>query len=230
MAGRWPLDSSSPSPLGWGVPHSDDISAPRVRLINSVEAEAHALGSYLTNSIPCVVSIDSSPVDASTLASSAAEIDIVTVFSWPNRQAPPIEHLPAELRSRFVLYAVPNDEGVVLACLAVGIGACVTSDCDLPELASLIRLVATGGRGCSRAAVEIVIARAVARGGSLDRKRLTRREDQVLDLVLRGRCNKEIATELRITVPTVKNHLRSCYRKLGVRNRSEAISLGLRIG
>jgi DNA-binding NarL/FixJ family response regulator len=50
---------------------------------------------------------------------------------------------------------------------------------------------------------------------------LTDREEQVLVLVARGRTNAEIATELFISLSTVKTHLASLMNKLGARNRVE---------
>jgi DNA-binding NarL/FixJ family response regulator len=50
---------------------------------------------------------------------------------------------------------------------------------------------------------------------------LTEREEQVLLTVARGRTNAEIATDLHISLSTVKTHLTSLMTKLGVRNRVE---------
>jgi DNA-binding NarL/FixJ family response regulator len=49
----------------------------------------------------------------------------------------------------------------------------------------------------------------------------TMAERRVVDLVLAARSNKEIATELHLSVRTVESHLASAYRKLGVRSRTE---------
>jgi len=59
---------------------------------------------------------------------------------------------------------------------------------------------------------------------------LTAPELEVLRLVARGLSNKEIAADLRITTHTVKYHLAAVLEKLGVRSRTEAVSLGVRKG
>ena len=51
----------------------------------------------------------------------------------------------------------------------------------------------------------------------------TQRETDVLKALVMGYSNKEIAKNLIITIHTVKAHLTSIYRKLGVTNRSNAI-------
>jgi len=57
---------------------------------------------------------------------------------------------------------------------------------------------------------------------------LTKREVRILNLVASGSTNKEIATRLFISEKTVKNHLNHIYRKLGVKNRAQAVVEGLR--
>lgn len=63
----------------------------------------------------------------------------------------------------------------------------------------------------------------------LDASPLSRREREVAGLVLRGHGNKEIASLCCISEQTVKDHLKSAYRKLGVRTRTALVAevLGL---
>jgi ATP/maltotriose-dependent transcriptional regulator MalT len=53
---------------------------------------------------------------------------------------------------------------------------------------------------------------------------LSERELEVLALLASGRSNREIAKDLFIAVGTVKTHTNNIYRKLGVRNRAEALA------
>lgn len=52
---------------------------------------------------------------------------------------------------------------------------------------------------------------------------LTKREEEILNLLSKGYLYKEIATELSISSDTVHNHLRKIYDKLHVRSRTEAV-------
>ncbi len=52
--------------------------------------------------------------------------------------------------------------------------------------------------------------------------RLTRRERQMLDALVQGKTDKEIAAALGISPKTVSYHLVNLYRKLGVSNRRAA--------
>ena len=57
------------------------------------------------------------------------------------------------------------------------------------------------------------------------KKDLTEREQEVLQYVMQGLTNKEIADILMITHHTVKAHVAAIIRKLGVRNRLDAAML-----
>jgi DNA-binding CsgD family transcriptional regulator len=73
-------------------------------------------------------------------------------------------------------------------------------------------LAAAGGPGSADAA---------AAGG------LTARERDVCDLVVGGATNREVAAALFLSPRTVEHHLRTAYRKLGVRSRTELVALRL---
>jgi DNA-binding CsgD family transcriptional regulator len=53
---------------------------------------------------------------------------------------------------------------------------------------------------------------------------ITERELEIIKLVLEGQSNKDIADKLFISVNTVKNHIYSVYRKIGIKNRYELIT------
>ena len=59
---------------------------------------------------------------------------------------------------------------------------------------------------------------------------LTKREVSVLNALKSGATSKEISVHLFISEATTKTHLGSIYRKFGVSNRTQAISLGLSSG
>ena len=59
---------------------------------------------------------------------------------------------------------------------------------------------------------------------------LTIRELEVLDAIVAGQSNREIAAALGISVETVKDHVRQIYSKLGVGERASAVRVALRHG
>ena len=91
------------------------------------------------------------------------------------------------------------------------------------ELTDTIRQVHAGHRR-----VPPEIAQQMAQHVADDQ--LTTREVQVLAAVSRGRANKVVASDLGITEHTVKNHLKSILSKLGARDRTDAVMIGVRRG
>ncbi|HEY5189087.1 MAG TPA: response regulator transcription factor [Solirubrobacteraceae bacterium] len=59
---------------------------------------------------------------------------------------------------------------------------------------------------------------------------LSEREREVLDLIAAGSTNREIAQRLFLSPHTVKEHTSALYRKLGARNRAEAVQRAQRVG
>jgi len=59
---------------------------------------------------------------------------------------------------------------------------------------------------------------------------LTTREVEVLALIAQGLANHEIASRLFLSINSVKTYIRTAYRKIGVRSRSEAVGWAFRHG
>jgi DNA-binding NarL/FixJ family response regulator len=59
---------------------------------------------------------------------------------------------------------------------------------------------------------------------------LTAREREVLVLLAAGHSNREIASSLFVSLPTVKTHLAHIYAKLGAKNRNEALGRAVAAG
>ena len=59
---------------------------------------------------------------------------------------------------------------------------------------------------------------------------LSPREREVLDLMARGSTNREIAAALHLSPHTIHEHTSSLYRRLGARNRAEAVQRAARLG
>lgn len=59
---------------------------------------------------------------------------------------------------------------------------------------------------------------------------LTKREQEVFDLLVQDKTTKEIAQELFISEKTVRNHISNTMQKLGVKGRSQAVIELVRLG
>jgi DNA-binding NarL/FixJ family response regulator len=83
-----------------------------------------------------------------------------------------------------------------------------------------------------RATFRTTVAEAIAAGqadkGEIDK--LTPREREVMELLVHGLANKEIARELVISTNTVKRYLKSIFEKLGVDSRAAAVAQAMSAG
>jgi DNA-binding NarL/FixJ family response regulator len=103
------------------------------------------------------------------------------------------------------------------AARAAGAAGFVTKDRSATEIVEAIRRVGSG---------DDVFQAPVAAGG----QRLTVREREVLERVAAGLTNAEIAADLKLSPNTVKEHASSMFRKLGARNRADAVQRAQRLG
>ncbi len=67
-------------------------------------------------------------------------------------------------------------------------------------------------------------------GRNVESDLLTKREQEILEEIVQGKSNKEIAETLFISEKTVKNHVSNILRKLEVTDRTQAAVLALRSG
>ena len=74
-------------------------------------------------------------------------------------------------------------------------------------------------------------ARKLDSGAERDEDRIiTKREEEVLQLIADGCSTPEVAAKLYISQKTVKNHLASIYEKLNARDRTQAVITAVRMG
>lgn len=121
-----------------------------------------------------------------------------------------------------VLSTYDLDEDIHRA-LQSGAKSYLLKDMPTEEIASTIRAVHAGDAWLPRQ----VAARLDERS---EREQLTERERDVLEALIKGRSNKEIACSLCISEDTVKSHLKTLFTKLRVRDRTEAAVEAIRHG
>jgi DNA-binding NarL/FixJ family response regulator len=126
-------------------------------------------------------------------------------------------------------------EEPLYAALRAGASGFLLKDVRPADLAEAIRVVAGGDALLAPTATRRLLDRFLvtdvtpaAPGGTLDR--LTEREREVLTLLARGASNAEIAGRLTVTEATVKTHVSAVLRKLGVRDRVQAVVLAYDLG
>ena len=126
-------------------------------------------------------------------------------------------------RARFIVLTTYDGDEDIYRALKAGAKAYLLKGMTSEELISVIRAVHEG-----RSHIPPAIAERLAeRMGFED---LTQRESDVLEQIVHGKSNKEIAVELAVSEATVKTHINSLLGKLGVADRTQAATAAIQRG
>jgi DNA-binding NarL/FixJ family response regulator len=126
---------------------------------------------------------------------------------------------------KVVLLGVGGTEADLVRFIEEGVSGYVAMNEGVSELIETLQMVRSNQTPSSGRVTQLVI-RTIRRlsedARSILEARLTLRQQEIFRLVQEGLSNKEIASRLRITPNTVKNHVHHLLEKLRVRNRHEA--------
>jgi len=119
-----------------------------------------------------------------------------------------------------------EDPDYLARLIAHGVAGIIPATLTADVAAAALRLVAAGGTYYPSRMLQDVVARRKSGGLSPARAKggagLTQRESEVLDLIVQGMPNKAVAQELGLAEATVKIHVQNLFKKLKVKNRTQA--------
>lgn len=134
--------------------------------------------------------------------------------------------LPA---AQFLMLTVYEDADHIFAALAAGATGYLLKSTRRAELLAAIAQITAGGSPMSSGIARKVVQsfnRAPPPAAGMET--LSPREQSVLALLTKGYLYKEIADELKVSVPTVNTYIRRIYEKLQVHSRTQAVAKFLR--
>ncbi len=151
------------------------------------------------------------------------------------------EMLAALPRTRIVMLAPHADVESFTQAMQTGAAGYLVKANALSELATALRLCASGETVIAPQMKSVMLGEAHrsrersavgvgAGAGAKARGLVTKREEEVLQLIADGCSTPEVASELYISQKTVKNHLASIYQKLDARDRTQAVLTAVRLG
>lgn len=153
--------------------------------------------------------------------------------------------LAASRPPRVLVLTTFDDDESIFSALKAGAAGYLLKDVPAAELIAAVRTVAAGGALMPPAIAARVLdefarladaapapppAAPVAPDQPAPADDLTRRELDILALLVQGRSNREIAAALYLAEGTVKNHVSHIFAKLGARDRAHAVVLALARG
>jgi DNA-binding NarL/FixJ family response regulator len=134
------------------------------------------------------------------------------------------EILEALPDTRVLMLSMHSEDTWVRKALDTGASGYVLKNADDLNLVEAVRSVAAG---------DVVLDPSLERPSNLKGERehgLTERELEILQLIVEGKSNKEIATDLDLSTNTVAVHRANMMRALGIHNTAELVSYAIRTG
>jgi DNA-binding NarL/FixJ family response regulator len=158
--------------------------------------------------------------------------DVVLIdYHLPDRDGVEIS---AEIKQRnpqtmVVMLTGASDDRVLLASIEAGCSGFLTKDRAASEVAIAVRSAAAGEALITPAMLARLLPRLSRRQSGVGTE-LTVREREVMACMARGWSNKVTATELYLSVNTVRNYTQSILTKLGAHSKLEAVSKAVQEG
>ena len=126
-------------------------------------------------------------------------------------------------QGRFIVLTTYDGDEDIYRALQAGAWAYLLKDMLIDEILTAIRAVHAGERRIPAAVGKRLAER-------MSGAALSGRELDVLQLLGKGKSNREVAVELAITEATVKGHVTNILSKLGVTDRTQAVIIALKRG
>jgi DNA-binding NarL/FixJ family response regulator len=221
------------SPLDWSLPDGlNPLRDARILIVDDCTLDRENLAATFVVNGTAVPSVAwNLPSLVAALEGPAPSVILISIGTRDNLML-----LQAALRmspqARVIVLGVSEeDESDIVACAEAGVAGYHMRTESLDDLLELIRRVAAGESVCSPRVSAILLKRlsvlaAQRQPPPTKELVLTARETQILRMLEMGLSNRDIAARLCIAVHTVKNHVHSLLRKLGVSTRAEAAALG----
>jgi len=126
-------------------------------------------------------------------------------------------------KSKILILAEHAGDSEISRSLKKGVSGYVCKDVSESEFIKAIRAVGAGRKYIPAEIAEIL-------SESFAQEELTPSERKILQAIVAGKANKEIAYDLKVSQNTVKTHVKNVFEKLGVSDRTSAATLAIKRG
>lgn len=123
-----------------------------------------------------------------------------------------------------------SDDKIIEDALRAGARGFLYKNVSVRELTDAIRQVYLGNMILDQRASAIILALMNTPRQETATSNLSKREEDVLRLLIEGLTNKQIASKLNLKLSTVKQYLSKVFSKLGVQSRTEAATIAIKDG
>lgn len=197
-----------------------------VALVNDYEVVVRGLSSMLRAYQDRVRVVE---LDANRSIGQPVDIALYDTFAATQGDREELHALAGDpMAGKVAVYSWNTDDALVRAALANGAHGYISKGLPAAQLVAALEDVHHGARTIYAA---LPGTGAVVAGDWPGREEgLTQRESEVLALITQGLSNTEIAERAHLSVNSVKTHIRSCYRRIGVNSRTNALLWGIEHG
>ena len=195
----------------------------RLALVNDYEVVVRGLAEMLRSYTDA---FDIVELDADMPVQQVVDIALYDTFAQAQGDGEGVARLLANPRvDKLVVYSWNLQESLSASTMQRGVSGYLSKSLTASELTAALQKVARGETVISPDPAGV---RAAVVGGDWPGREegLTAREAEVLALITQGMSNVDIATRTSLSINSIKSYIRSCYRKIGVSSRSQAVLWG----
>lgn len=134
-----------------------------------------------------------------------------------------------EIPIKVMILTMHNEIDYLLRAIEIGADGYASKNIKFEELKDAIDLIIHGESFIQKELLPLLNSKIEKKNEELDKiKSLTKRELEVLKNIAFGNSNREIATSLKISERTVKNHIFNIFKKIAVSDRTQAAVFAIR--
>lgn len=212
--------------------HADSVARPiRVLIVDDHEVLGASLARVLDEE-PDMVSVGLAQNLAQARARVTTETPDVLLLDRRLPDGDGVAAIP-ELRAirpsmNIVVLTAADSDHVLVQAIEAGAAGFVSKTRGLGEVTAAVRAAAAGEAVISPEMLSRLLPKLTRSAGP--EPELTRREQEVLNMLAQGLSNAAIAEELTVSVHTVRNHIANLSAKLGAHSKLEVLSIAIRRG
>lgn len=198
----------------------------RIALVNDYEVVVRGVAAMLRGYQSVIEVVE---LDLNHNVGESVDIALYDTFAATQADRQEVRILASNpLVGKVAVYSWVLDPALIQAALANGAGAYISKGIPAQQLVTALTQIHQGGQHVYTGEDTTV---SIAIGDWPGREEgLTQREAEVLALITQGLSNNEIADRAHLSVNSIKTYIRTCYRRINVTSRTNAVLWGIEHG
>ncbi|MEO8907874.1 MAG: response regulator transcription factor [Microbacteriaceae bacterium] len=202
------------------------MDAIRVALVNDYEVVVRGVAEMLRSYHNRIRVVE---LDANSQVGSSVDLALYDTFAATQGDRAEVRELVANpLIDAVAVYSWDSDPVHIAATLANGAAGYISKGLPAARLVAAFEAIHAGGERIHTGGKDTPVI--IAGDWPGREEGLTEREAEILALITQGLSNTEIAERTHLSINSIKTYIRSCYRRIGVNSRTNAVLWGIQHG